>query len=177
MRFSGQEVFNGLVVGILGAGAIFFYTNRPPKLAYVESARVLEGYKVMHDAKGTYQQQVLGWQANLDTLKQTVQSEIDTYNKQRATLPAAERRTQEERLAERQRQYLGYKKAIADKAEEEEARLTGHAVQKADSLMRVYGKAHNYDIVFAASEAGTVVYGRDGIDITNDVIKALNSTN
>lgn len=176
MRFSGQGLFNTLVVGILAAGTFALYSTRPPKLAYVESARVLEGYKIMRDAKGAYQKQIITWQANLDTLKHTVQGEIDAYNQQRATLPASERHQQEERLAERQRQYLGYKKALADKAAEEEARLTGQAVLQADSLMRIYGKAHGYDIVFAATESGTIVYGREGIDITNDVIKALNDS-
>ena len=40
--------------------------------------------------------------------------------------------------------------------------------------MKQYGKEHDYDLVIAATEAGTVVYGKEGRDITAEVIRAIN---
>jgi outer membrane protein len=174
MRFTPQTLFNLLVaVGLAGVYTLYF-VNRPPKLAYVESAKVLEGYKDMQAARVHYRQQVEAWQANLDTLKNTVQQELDAYRRLRPGLAPAQRQQQEARLAQRQKQYFDYKQAITQKAAEEEARSTAEVVRKADALMKQYGKEHGYDLVLAATEAGTVVYGREGRDITTEVTQALN---
>jgi outer membrane protein len=174
MRFSSQTAFNlVLFLGLVGLYVLYF-TNRPPKIAYVESAKVLESYKEMQGARQRYRQQVESWQANLDTLKNTVQQELDAYNKIRPTLPPAQRQVREARLTQRQKQYFDYKKAVTQKASQEEARVTDEVVRKADILMKQYGKEHGYDIVLAATDAGTVVYGREGRDITAEVIQALN---
>jgi outer membrane protein len=173
MSVSRQLLVNILLAaGLLGLCAIHFMQR--PKLAYVDNARLLDSYKAMQEARSRYQKQTDSWQANLDTLKQTVQQEIDDYNRVKTTLPAPQRTTREARLAERQRQYFDYKKALAGKATTEESRLTGEVVRKADAFMRVYGKEHGYDIIFAATEAGTIVYGREGTDITDEVVKAIN---
>ncbi len=174
MRLAPQSIFNLLVALGLAGLYVLYFTNRPPKLAYVESAKVLEGYKDMQAARVRYRQQVEVWQANLDTLKQTVQQELDAYNRVRATLSPAARQAQEARLTQRQKQYFDYKKAITQKAADEEMRSTAEVVRKADALMKQYGKEHGYDLVLAATEAGTVVYGREGRDITTEVTQALN---
>jgi outer membrane protein len=174
MRFAPQTVFNLLMAAGLVGLYVLYLINQPPNLAYVESAKVLEGYKDMQAARVQYRKQADTWQADLDTLKQTVQQELNAYNRVRATLSPEQRQTQEARLTQRQKQYFDYKKAITQKAADEEARLTGEVVRKADVLMKQYGKEHGYDIVFAATEAGTVVYGREGRDITAEVIQAIN---
>ncbi|MCB2411151.1 OmpH family outer membrane protein [Hymenobacter lucidus] len=173
MRSSSQLLLNLVLIAAVAA-LFFLHFSQRSRIAYVESARVLEGYKAMQVAQATYQQEAAGWQANLDTLKQTVQQELDGYNRVRTSLPLAERAVREASLAKRQQQYFDYKKALGEKATTEEARLTGEVIQKADAFMRRYGKEHGYDIVFAATEAGTVVYGKEGMDITDEVIKAIN---
>ncbi|MBO0360810.1 OmpH family outer membrane protein [Hymenobacter sp. BT186] len=174
MVVTRQSLFNTVfAIGLFFIGIIQFMAS-PPKLAYVENSKVLESYKVMQDARVKYKQEAESWQANLDTLQHTVQQELDVYNRTRASLPATERRAREEQLAQRQQQYFTYKKAVTDKAAAEEARLTQEVISKADAFMRQYGEAHGYDIVFAATEAGTVVYGKEGVNITQEVIQALN---
>jgi hypothetical protein len=58
MRWSRQTLFNILVIAALAGICAWSYTHRPPKLAYIESARVLESYKPMQQAKLRYQEQV-----------------------------------------------------------------------------------------------------------------------
>lgn len=174
MRSTTQLILNIVLVCGLAGLYVLYFMNRPPKLAFVESAKVLDGYKEMQQARSQYRKQTETWQANLDTLKLTVQQEIDAYNHVRATLTPEQRHKRENQLAERQKQYFGYKQAISQKAAEEETRATAEVVRKADVLMKQYGKENGYDLVLAATDAGTVVYGREGRDITAEVIRSLN---
>lgn len=169
-----QYLFNFFI--LLGLGGLYglYFSHRPPKLAYVESAKVLDSYKEMQAARLRYQQQVSAWQANLDSLKVTVQGEVDAYNQVRTQLSPAQRQVREDRLVQRQQQYYGYRKAIKQQSATEEARVTEEVVRKADKLMKQYGREQGYDLVLAATEAGTVVYGREGADLTSEVIKFIN---
>lgn len=174
MRSSAQSFFNSFI--LLGLAGLYFlyFTNRPPQLAYVESAKVLDSYKEMQSARLQYQQQGKDWEANLDSLKLTVQQEVDAYNRARQQLNATQRQAQEARLTQRQRQYYTYKRVIKEQAAAAEARLTGDVIRKADKLMKQYGQERGYDLVLAATEAGTVVYGKEGTDLTAEVITFLN---
>ena len=151
------------------------FAKRSPKIAYVESAKVLETYKEMQLARAAYRQHAEVWQANLDTLKNTVQREVDAYSHARKGLSPLQQRDREGRLLQRQRQYLSYKKAISQQAAVEESRATAEVVRKADQLMKQYGEEQGYDIVFAATESGGIVYSKDDKNITSEVIKYINS--
>lgn len=128
----------------------------------------------MQTARADYRRHTESWQANLDTLKNTVQQEITSYNRIRPQLSATQRLEKEARIIQRQKQYLDYKKSITQQAAAEEARTTAEVVRKADLLMKQYGQDQGYDLVFAATEAGTIVYGKEAKNITSDLINFLN---
>ncbi|MGQ2983681.1 OmpH family outer membrane protein [Flavobacterium sp.] len=51
------------------------------------------------------------------------------------------------------------------------------AVSKMKKLIRDYGKKKGYDYVYGTGDAtNTILYAKDSYDITNDVLKELNST-
>ncbi len=47
-------------------------------------------------------------------------------------------------------------------------------VKQVKAFVKDYGKENGYTFILGANEAGSVMYGADDKDITEDVIKALN---
>ena len=47
-------------------------------------------------------------------------------------------------------------------------------VKQVKAFVKDYGKKNGYTFILGANEAGSVMYGADDKDITEDVIKALN---
>ena len=65
----------------------------------------------------------------------------------------------------------------------EEQTLQTEGQQKIDTLItevkdfvKDYGKKNNYTYILGANDAGSVMYGADGNDITQTVIDALNAS-
>ena len=144
------------------------------KLAYVDTDRLLNSYQAMLDARRQYQRQQQEWQHNLGTLEQEARAATDTAQRLSATLPPAARATQAARAQLRQQQYLSYRQAIEQQDPQEMQRLTQPVLLHVNKYLRQYGEQHGYALIFATGEAGTLVYGQPGLDITTDVAAGLN---
>src|SRR5687768_18170236 len=77
-----------------------FYVFSPNKIAYVDSARLLNGYKAMVEARKEFDKKQATWQANVDTLTNDVQNAIKTYEKSAALGTEKERQLAKERSEE-----------------------------------------------------------------------------
>lgn len=165
-----------LTIAIIILACLTFYLyNRQPKIAYVDTGKLLDEYQAMRDAKAEYAGQTKQWQNNLDTLQQEVQQEIDQYKLQADGMSKAEREKTEKQIRIRQEQYYNYKKATDEKAGQEEGRLLDRVLSKTNLFMIDYGRKKGYDVIFGTTETGTILYGSSRHDITQEVLDALNA--
>lgn len=74
------------------------------------------------------------------------------------------------------------RQSIATQLQSEEQQISQASQQQIDSLLtkvrnfvKEYGKKNNYTFILGANEAGSVLYGKEGKDITNDVLTELNN--
>lgn len=152
---------------------IFFFKSE--KIAYVDSGRILNEYKGTEQAKKAFQSKAKVWQANIDTLTNEVKYSIQKYEKSIATLSAKEQDLTKQLIQSKQKQLADYQHAIQQNAKEEDGKLTQGVVSQINAFLSKYGKAHNYKLILIANQSGTIAYGRDGLDITNDVIAEMNN--
>src|ERR1700744_5098735 len=82
----GYNILVGIAVLFLLSG--FFLKN--DKIAYVDSANILNEYKGSADAKKAYESKAKVWQDNIDTLTGEVKVAIQKYEKSMATMSKRE---------------------------------------------------------------------------------------
>src|SRR5258707_7338437 len=87
-----------------------FFKN--DKIAYVDSARILNEYKGSAEAKKAFQSKAKVWQANIDTLTNEVKYSIQKYEKSIATLSPKEQELTKQLIQTKQKQLSDYQKAI-----------------------------------------------------------------
>jgi outer membrane protein len=80
----------------------------------------------------------------------------------------------EELIDSKQQQYLDYEQAINNKISAADKQLTSKVLGKVNDYIRRYGKSNGYDIIMAATQYGNIVYAKDKMDITNEVLQGLN---
>jgi len=148
---------------------------RSDKIAYVDSARILNEYKGSAEAKKAFQTKAKVWQANIDTLTNEVKYAIQKYEKSIATLSPKEQSLTKELISTKQKQLSDYQRAINENAKQEDGKLTQGIVSQINAFLLKYGKSHNYKMIFIANQSGTIAYGRDGLDITSEVIEDINN--
>lgn len=152
---------------------IFFFKN--DKIAYVDSGKILNDYKGSAEAKKAYQSKARVWQANIDTLTNEVKASIQKYEKSLATMSKKEQDLSRQLIQSKQKQLADYQRGIQENAKQEDGKLTQSIVSQINSYLAKYGKAHNYKLILIANQSGTIAYGREGLDITSDVIEGLNA--
>ncbi|MDB5134370.1 MAG: outer membrane protein [Mucilaginibacter sp.] len=154
---------------------LFDVFSKNDKMAYVDSARILNEYKGSAEAKKAFQSKAKTWQTNIDTLTNEVKYAIQKYEKSIATLSPKEQILTKQLIQTKQKALTDYQHAIQDNAKEEDGKLTKGIVTEINAFLLKYGKKHNYKLILIANQSGTIAYGREGLDITTEVIEDINN--
>src|SRR5690606_19616194 len=164
-----------LVAALIAVLSAFLFTTlQKPKIAYVRSQELIYNYMGTLEAQKKYESQQAVWQANIDTLKATYEQTRNAYKQTASSLSTAERQKKEQYLMSQQQQITQYIQAVNEKSTEEDERMMQGTLYQINSFVERYGKAHGYDIILGTTLSGNVLYGKQAIDITDELLKALN---
>lgn len=160
---------------VLFSLVVAWYLSKQEKIVYVDSAKLLNGYKGMQVARKEYQQKATGWKANVDTLTKELQSSIMKYEKEAGKMTAKEKSLTQELLKSKQKQLMEYQQAMNTKAQQEDGQMTTSVVTQVNAYLKKFGKKKGYRIILAATDYGNIAYAEDGLDITEEVLVGLNA--
>jgi outer membrane protein len=167
-----------LIVGIINILLVAFLITwliaGREKMVYVDSAKLVNGYKGMQDAKKAYQQKAGQWKANVDTLTSELQGSIMKYEKEVGKMTAKEKALTQELLRSKQKQLAEFQQAMSTKAQQEDGQMTTQVITQINAYLKKYGKQKGYRIIFAATDYGNIAYAEDDMDITEEVLVGLN---
>lgn len=152
-----------------------FHLDSAKSLVYVDAQKLLVGYKGMELARKEYEGKANVWKSNLDTLNQEFQSKVKEYEATKNAMTPREKKLMEDLLTSKQEQFVNYQQAIKERAQKEDQEMTAKVLDKVNDYLKRYGKEKGYTIILAATQYGNIVYAKEGIDITEDVLKGLNA--
>jgi len=145
------------------------------KIAYVESSKLLEGYKAMQVARRNFEAKAKGWERQNQNLVGGFQAAVQKYQQQAASLTPEQRAATEQRLQAQQAEVGQKQQQLQQQAAEEEAKVTQQVLERVNKLVEQYGKDNGYEMILIAAPSGTIAYGRKDLDITPQVLKHLNA--
>jgi outer membrane protein len=159
-----------LVFSLFVLGYVFIFSKS--RVAYVDSGKLLGGYKAMVEARKEFEKKQSVWQTNVDSLTKDVTDAIKKYeNTAKGT--DKEKELAKELVTTKQRQLYEYQNAIKQKAADEEQRLTQNVLTTVNSYLERYGKKHNYRMILIAAN-GNIAYADADMDITDKIVDDLN---
>lgn len=145
------------------------------ELVYVDVNKLIQGYKRTKIAKAEFDKKATTMKGNIDSLVGKWQKELQSYEKERASLSAKELKLKQELLANKQQQINGYQEAIQKQIQEEDKKITQTVINDINDYIKEYGKSHGYKIIFGASGGGNIMYADESTDLTEKVLKGLNA--
>ncbi|MEM9859487.1 MAG: OmpH family outer membrane protein [Bacteroidota bacterium] len=176
MQVRGDLIIFGVVVVFLSVGgsllAIKFFNQK--KIAFVRSQDIIYKYEGTVEAMAKFNNQKQQWQANVDTLKFDFQRAVNRYNQEYAALSVSERQQREEGLSQQERQFQNYAGAINDKIQAADEEMMQASLNQINAFVEEYSQSHGYDIILGTTLSGSVLYGDEGLDITDQLLEALN---
>jgi outer membrane protein len=172
-----KKLFDVGIKVLLATGLIVLFALRSDsrqELVYVDSKKLLLGYKGMEKAKASFEIKASRYRSNLDSLRTELEELIGGYEKQKKSLPAIDRKKNEDLIASKQQQYMGYEQNVNESLKKEDDALTVEVMGKINEYLRKYGREKGYRIILAATLYGNIAYADESTDITDDVLKGLN---
>jgi outer membrane protein len=145
-----------------------------PRIGYVDSAKLLNGYNAMVQARGEIEKKQKTWEANIDSLTNDVKEAMKKYEKTAAAGTDKERQLSRELINGKQKQLYDYQNAIKQNSAQEEQRLTQNVLATVNTFLLRYGKKHGYKMILIAAN-GNIAYADPSMDITDKVVEQLNS--
>src|SRR5260221_3039560 len=145
------------------------------KLVYVDVQKLGTDYKGMQVARKEFDSKSAVWRANLDTLRGEAEKKIMEYEGKKSKLTPQEKKLMEELIRSKQEQFENYQGVIREKIQNEDKELTGKVLGKINDYIKRYGQQKGYRIILAATQYGNIVYAKEDIDITGEILKGLNA--
>ncbi|MDW3196102.1 MAG: OmpH family outer membrane protein [Cytophagales bacterium] len=168
------KVLNFMVIAIVVGWIAYSHATRS-KIAFVDSNRLIENYNGMKFAREAFQQKTLQWQANIDTLTAEFKRAVDDFEGSKAQLTAKEAELSKQLIETKRKQLVDYQQAIQQQSQQEDLQMTQKVLAEVNGLINEYAEQQGYDMVLGASGNGNIVYAKEYMDITNDVIGILNT--
>lgn len=144
------------------------------KIAYVRSQDLIYSYAGTLEAMEKFNKEKEIWNANFDTLELNFNKAVNQYNLDYPKMNEKQRLEESNNLDNQQRQLIGYKGAIDEKIKSKDDEMMQAVLNQVNTFIKEYGKEHGYDVILGTTLSGSVLYGKEEIDITDDLLEVLN---
>jgi outer membrane protein len=161
---------------IFPVAAFFLLGCQQDKIGYVDNVKLMDGYQKKKDVEASYQVKSEAFARKRDSISQAFQMEAqDLQNKSESM---SQNKAQE---AFGQLQQKG--QMVGQQLQQEEQQMQRMGQLKMDSVVREvrktieeYGESNGYSFILTGGEGGSVLYGKEAADVTEEVLKLLNAS-
>ncbi len=144
------------------------------KIGFVDNGKLLDNYQEKIDIEARYQSKSEAYAKKRDSISQAFQLEAQAL--QTKSQGMAQKKAQEEyALLQQKAQFIG------QQLQQEEQQLQAQGQTEIDSLVNnikkeieSYGQANGYTYILGKGEGGSVLYGNEAKDLTQEILKLLN---
>jgi outer membrane protein len=146
------------------------------KIAYVDVVRLKQEYKEFRDAEAKFERYMAVQQAKADSMQQEMQQIADRLEKQDMMLTEQAKNDLREKLMVKQNEYQTFANQVMGsdgEAAQKEYELSKPIIEKINTVIKLIALKGNYAFILD-STAGTVLYGDEKYDITQQVLAELN---
>lgn len=153
---------------------MLLFSCEQQKLAYVDNNKMLEEYQEKIDIEANFKMKSDKLTQKRDSISQAYQIEAQAFQLRAQKL--SDKKAQEEYgLIQQRAQFMGQQL----QQEEQSLQMAGRVemdsmVIKVKKSIGAYGKSKGYSYVFSGGDGGSVIYGPEAADITEEIVKILN---
>lgn len=143
------------------------------KIGFVQVEALIQNFAEAEDAAKTYEKEVESWQSQINEYQSQLNLLQEDY-KQKSMLysPEKQREKQEEMQKKNQEAVKFYQDVFGPegKAEQRKMELLAPIYDKINRAIEILGEREKYAMIFNAQG---LLYARDGMDLTEDVLRIL----
>lgn len=186
MRSYVHAALSALAISTLMAGTVLAQggvvpptTSSPsssatPKIAYVNSQKILAEVPGRSDAEAQMQKEMEGYRAEVQKMSDSLNALVSAYNKAEPTLSATAKATRQKDIQTKESAYQQRVQQLEQQAQQRQAELMRPIMQNINKVIEQIRSEDGYAMVFdAGNQSGVVVAADSSLDITAKVIQRL----
>jgi len=145
------------------------------KIGYVDNEEIINDYQAKIDVEAKFKKKAEALGKKTDSLRQAFQLEATAFQTKAQSMP--QKKAQEEYAVLQQRSQF-----LSQQIQQEEQQLQLASQTEMDSIIsnvkdeiKKYGEANKYTFILGGGDNGSVLYGTEGDEITESILKILNN--
>lgn len=145
------------------------------KIGFVDNVKLMDEYQEKIDIEKKFEVKSQAHNQKRDSISQAFQIEAQAFQEKAQSMP--QQKAQEEYGILQQRG-----QRIGQQLQQEEQLLQQQGQTEMDSLIskvkeqiRKYGKDNGYDYILGGGNGGSVLFGKENKDLTQEILKQLNA--
>jgi outer membrane protein len=144
------------------------------KIGYVDNLKLMDGYQEKIDIEAKFKTKADALTKKRDSISQAFQIEVQAF--QTKAQKMSQKKAQEEYgLIQQRGQFMGQQLQQEEQAMQAAGQVEmDTVVSKVKKEIKAYGKANGYTYILGGGDGGSVLYGTDAQDLTDEVLKILN---
>lgn len=163
------------ILGVVLIALLIVACQEQQKIAYLDNGKVINSYQEKIDVEAKFKLKDETFKKRTDSIGKAFQLEVQDFQINGVKLSKKKQEEQSQALGQKQ-QFL------QQQLQMEQQNLTNQFNVEIDSVLNHvktfvedYGKKNGYDFILGKNEAGSVMYGTEANDITQNIIDALNA--
>lgn len=163
-------------LGILFTVLTICLSCQTEKTGFVDTEKLLTEYNELKDAKERFTKESDAIQSDLEMRIKAYQIKEDLFRKNG---PSMSRKKQEEKYNElnaEAQQLQQERQAKLGKLQLESQNTIDSLITKVKDKVKDYGAANGYSYIYGSNDAGSVLFGKEELDLTPVVLEELNKS-
>lgn len=157
---------------LAGASNLAAQADGSPRFGYIDSQAILQQLPAAQAAQQEFNQELQSYRDEVAQMEQRLDSMMQAYEQQRATLSAEERQRRETAIRQQQQEYQQRVQQLDQQAGQRQAELVQPIMNEINAVIEQIRREGDYDLIFDAA-AGSILAANPSLDLTAQVIERL----
>lgn len=153
---------------------IVFIGCTEQKTAYVDTTRLIQDYSEMKNVETEFSAKSEILKSQLDSVAKDFQTEVQNYQENMNSMSESQRQAIESELMQKQQMLQQQQQMRSGNLRDESEEVVDSIVAKVKEFVKDYGERNNYTYIFGSNESANIMYAKEGLDITDEILEELN---
>lgn len=159
---------------LVGLAVLIMASCQQEKIGYVDNIKLMDAYQQKIDIEAKFKTKADALTKKRDSISQAFQMEAQAFQAKAQTM--SQQKAQEEYAVFQQRGQI-----MGQQLQQEDQQLQAAGQVEMDSVVSAvkkeiiaFGKTNGYSYILGGGDGGSVLYGTDKNDLTDEIVKILN---
>jgi outer membrane protein len=153
---------------------VSFMSCQGEKTAYVDNTVLLQEYNKMKTNEAEFEKKSQAMSNELDSIAGLFQQEVQEFQDNMKSMSTQERERRQGELVQKQQMLQQRQQQKSQMLRQESDQAIDSLIAEVKQYVSDYGKERGYAYIFGSNESANIMYAKEGLDITEDVLEVIN---